>query len=108
MRFESQRPMSSVSEKLSQLRAQPRQDARLGDPNRPGPHRQFVPDFLRCLALDHHLPERLPRLSMDLPADLLERNAEQLPNLPLLVVSITLIGRLGVCRGGGELRKVDL
>jgi hypothetical protein len=32
-------PVSSASEKLSEFRAQPRQDSRLGDPNRPRPHR---------------------------------------------------------------------
>src|SRR5262249_1185219 len=103
------RPASSASEeKLSQLRAQPRQDPRLGDPNRPGPHGQLFPDLLRRLALDHDLPERLPRLRMDLLADVLQRAFEQLPDLPRFVVGFTLVGLLAAGRGGGELGKVDL
>src|SRR5256885_4062969 len=51
---------------------------------------QFFPDFLRRLASDHHLPERLPGLGVDLLADPLERAAEQLPDLPLFLVAVTL------------------
>ena len=50
-----------------------------GDGRRPDELRplELVPDFLGRLALDHDLPGRLPRLRMDLLADLLRRPAEQ-------------------------------
>lgn len=45
------------------------QYARLGDPNGPGPHREFFRDFSRRPSLDRDSPKRLPCLLVKMRAD---------------------------------------